>query len=81
MSDVENEGEWKWVDGSNVTITFWGTCQPDDAGVGEDCGVFNHKNGIVSDENCNKNRLSFICTCTNNATVSIEEDAPEEGIY
>ncbi|KAK0138262.1 C-type lectin domain family 4 member M [Merluccius polli] len=37
LSDRDPEGTWKWVDGTNMTSSFWGRGQPDDNGGGEDC--------------------------------------------
>ncbi|XP_034003337.1 CD209 antigen-like protein E isoform X2 [Trematomus bernacchii] len=38
LNDTEEEGTWKWVDGSplNLNLTFWSTAQPDNFD-GEDC--------------------------------------------
>uniref|UniRef100_A0A3Q2VSV0 C-type lectin domain-containing protein n=1 Tax=Haplochromis burtoni TaxID=8153 RepID=A0A3Q2VSV0_HAPBU len=46
LSDIENEGDWKWVDNSTLQVSFWNTLksEPDNnasAGeAGEDCAVY-----------------------------------------
>ncbi|KAM9723574.1 perlucin-like protein [Menidia menidia] len=45
LSDIENEGEWKWVDDSKLTVPFWNVekAEPDNnvsgGPNGEDCAV------------------------------------------
>ncbi|KAK0150633.1 C-type lectin domain family 4 member M [Merluccius polli] len=39
LSDGDTEGTWKWVDGTNMTSSFWRRGQPNDYGGGEDCVV------------------------------------------
>lgn len=34
-SDEANEGQWKWVDGTPVTFSAWGSGQPDNASGNE----------------------------------------------
>ncbi|XP_014192628.2 C-type lectin domain family 17, member A-like, partial [Haplochromis burtoni] len=36
LNDEEQEGMWKWVDGTPLTLTYWGGDQPDNGGE-EDC--------------------------------------------
>nr|XP_024656739.1 CD209 antigen-like protein 2 [Maylandia zebra] len=36
LNDKEQEGMWKWVDGTPLTLTNWGRDQPDNGGE-EDC--------------------------------------------
>lgn len=40
FNDMENEGTWEWVDGSNVTFTNWVENQPDDYNQNQDCSAF-----------------------------------------
>uniref|UniRef100_A0A3B1K604 C-type lectin domain-containing protein n=1 Tax=Astyanax mexicanus TaxID=7994 RepID=A0A3B1K604_ASTMX len=40
LSDEEEEGVWKWVDGSPLTTRYWSTGEPNNADRGEDCAVF-----------------------------------------
>ncbi|XP_066518027.1 CD209 antigen-like protein C [Hoplias malabaricus] len=40
LTDAEEEGEWKWVNGSLMTTTFWKGGEPNNANQGEDCAVF-----------------------------------------
>ncbi|XP_055007349.1 C-type mannose receptor 2-like [Boleophthalmus pectinirostris] len=40
LTDLEQEGVWKWVDGSRLTLRFWDPDQPDNK-YDEDCGRFN----------------------------------------
>ena len=37
LSDIEQEGDFRWLDGSPPAFTAWAEAQPDDAS-GEDCG-------------------------------------------
>ncbi|KAK0148381.1 C-type lectin domain family 4 member E [Merluccius polli] len=37
LSDRDTEGTWKWVDGTNMTSSFWRPGEPDDDGGAEDC--------------------------------------------
>ncbi|XP_065432206.1 CD209 antigen-like protein C isoform X6 [Chrysemys picta bellii] len=39
LSDSAKEGEWRWLDGSPLSVRFWGPGEPNDVGQqGEDCG-------------------------------------------
>ncbi|KAI1887285.1 hypothetical protein AGOR_G00188670 [Albula goreensis] len=39
LTDRENEGTWKWVDGTTLTTGYWRSGEPNNAGSGEDCAA------------------------------------------
>ena len=39
-SDIKNEGEWVWTDGSAFDYKFWGGNNPSNSGGNEDCISF-----------------------------------------
>ncbi|XP_056588122.1 CD209 antigen-like [Triplophysa dalaica] len=39
LSDSDEEGEWKWVDGSTLTTSFWASTEPNSYLGDEDCVV------------------------------------------
>ena len=45
-TDQEQEGNWKWSDGSPFNFTKWGNGQPDDYKKCEDCLQFNGERTI-----------------------------------
>ncbi|XP_055007523.1 CD209 antigen-like protein D [Boleophthalmus pectinirostris] len=57
LSDQEEEGVWKWVDGSPLNTSFWNSQEPNDKG-GEDCGEFY----FSTLDNWNDNDCSEIAT-------------------
>ncbi|KAM7140927.1 C-type lectin domain family 17, member A [Molossus nigricans] len=52
LSDREHEGDWKWLDGSPVTLSFWEPEEPNNIND-EDCASMN-KGGTWNDLSCNK---------------------------
>ncbi|XP_074917271.1 C-type lectin domain family 17, member A-like [Chelonoidis abingdonii] len=60
LSDSAKEGEWRWLDGSLLSVRFWGPGEPNNAGAhGEDCGSL-HFNGKWNDAICSLTEL-WIC--------------------
>uniref|UniRef100_A0A674P499 C-type lectin domain family 4 member M-like n=2 Tax=Takifugu rubripes TaxID=31033 RepID=A0A674P499_TAKRU len=57
LTDGGLEGQWKWVDGTPLTTTFWGDNQPNSYdGRNQDCVEFWHlasRDGSWNDEHCN----------------------------
>ncbi|XP_039370994.1 CD209 antigen-like protein C isoform X3 [Mauremys reevesii] len=52
LSDSAEEGEWRWVDGSPLSVRFWASGEPNNVGQqGEDCGSFRF-NGKWNDATC-----------------------------
>ncbi|XP_051259628.1 CD209 antigen-like protein E [Dicentrarchus labrax] len=69
LTDREEEGTWKWIDGTPLTLTYWARNQPDNGGGSskwgeEDCAHistedFNHWN----DRSC-EDSVQWICEKT-----------------
>ncbi|XP_006023403.1 C-type lectin domain family 4 member G-like isoform X2 [Alligator sinensis] len=39
LTDTEKEGDWRWLDGTSLSLRFWNTGEPNNVGQqGEDCG-------------------------------------------
>uniref|UniRef100_A0A8C7YLL6 C-type lectin domain-containing protein n=1 Tax=Oryzias sinensis TaxID=183150 RepID=A0A8C7YLL6_9TELE len=60
LTDRDLEGTWKWVDGSSLTLQFWGSDQPDNHKGGEDCGHMLAYNGLWNDVTCSFT-MQWIC--------------------
>ncbi|XP_059361632.1 CD209 antigen-like protein C [Carassius carassius] len=59
LTDIEEEGTWKWVDGSTLTSEFWAPGQPDSyQGTDEDCA--NTHSSEWFDTQCKKS-IKWIC--------------------
>ncbi|XP_075758377.1 CD209 antigen-like protein C isoform X4 [Pelodiscus sinensis] len=60
LSDSAAEGEWRWLDGSPLTIRFWEPGEPNNVGPdGEDCGSLRHS-GKWNDIKCSAAAL-WVC--------------------
>lgn len=56
VRDPRSTNNWKWINGKDVTISFW-----NQAGSGENCSRFDgNKAYLWSDTNCKLN-LNFVC--------------------
>uniref|UniRef100_A0A8C7X592 C-type lectin domain-containing protein n=1 Tax=Oryzias sinensis TaxID=183150 RepID=A0A8C7X592_9TELE len=65
LTDKVQEATWKWVDGSPLTLKFWGENQPDSDGGGkihgeEDCAEIRETPGFWNDLPCGT-PLRWIC--------------------
>nr|XP_046265273.1 CD209 antigen-like isoform X2 [Scatophagus argus] len=61
LTDLENEGTWKWVDGTRMTNNYWSSGEPNGKRQ-ENCGnikSFNDENSW-NDEDCSLS-LSWVC--------------------
>ncbi|XP_039456320.1 C-type lectin domain family 17, member A-like isoform X2 [Oreochromis aureus] len=60
LNDKEQEGTWKWVDGTPLNVTYWASGQPDNGGE-EDCAhVIWDKQKFWNDLSCSSSR-HWIC--------------------
>lgn len=56
VRDARSPNNWKWINGKDVTISFW-----NQAGTGENCSRFDGSKGwLWSDTGC-KHNLNFVC--------------------
>ncbi|TWW59492.1 CD209 antigen-like protein D DC-SIGN-related protein 3 [Takifugu flavidus] len=61
LTDVTNEGSWKWVDGTAMSTSYWSSKEPN-GGKDENCGDIKNFNAEKSwnDESCSLS-LFWIC--------------------
>uniref|UniRef100_A0AAZ1Y284 C-type lectin domain-containing protein n=1 Tax=Oreochromis aureus TaxID=47969 RepID=A0AAZ1Y284_OREAU len=66
LNDKEEEGKWKWIDGTPLTLKYWESNQPDN-GAGdprwgeEDCAhIRTHANNFWNDRSCGASLL-WVC--------------------
>uniref|UniRef100_A0A3Q4HE94 C-type lectin domain-containing protein n=1 Tax=Neolamprologus brichardi TaxID=32507 RepID=A0A3Q4HE94_NEOBR len=62
LNDKEQEGTWKWVDGTPLTLMYWATTQPDDGGE-EDCAYINEWGRFWNDYFCSYSHQWIYKTC------------------
>ncbi|XP_033985758.1 C-type lectin domain family 4 member F-like [Trematomus bernacchii] len=61
LTDRDTEGEWKWVDGTQLTTRFWHSGEPNNyQNKNEDCVNINHYQNSWNDEVC-ENEYFWIC--------------------
>ncbi|XP_068520411.1 C-type lectin domain family 17, member A-like [Anas acuta] len=52
LSDMHKEGDWQWVDGRSLSLSFWGRGEPNNVGQhGEDCATVSSR-GLWNDATC-----------------------------
>ncbi|NXU22797.1 CL17A protein, partial [Thalassarche chlororhynchos] len=60
LTDTHKEGNWQWVDGLSLSLSFWNSGEPNNAGHhGEDCATI-FSNGRWNDITCS-NVEAWIC--------------------
>ncbi|XP_048051387.1 CD209 antigen-like [Megalobrama amblycephala] len=65
LSDIENEGNMKWVDNSPLRQGFWERNEPNDAGRNEDCIELNPAKPVLSNWNDISCSVMRKCVCEN----------------
>ncbi|NWQ95816.1 CL17A protein, partial [Burhinus bistriatus] len=60
LTDMHKEGDWQWVDGRSLSLTFWNSGEPNNVGHhGEDCATI-FSNGYWNDITCSSPK-AWIC--------------------
>uniref|UniRef100_A0A3Q2WFW8 C-type lectin domain-containing protein n=1 Tax=Haplochromis burtoni TaxID=8153 RepID=A0A3Q2WFW8_HAPBU len=63
LNDIEQEGTWKWVDGTPLTLQYWASGQPDNHYRREDCAHIRYKGTSWNDEGCDGS-YQWVCEKT-----------------
>jgi Lectin C-type domain len=61
LGDHAKEGEFRWVTGAPLTLTFWFSNEPNSLNKAEDCGEM-RASGLWNDDRCNA-ELAYVCEC------------------
>ncbi|XP_034044863.1 hepatic lectin-like [Thalassophryne amazonica] len=63
LSDEEEEGTWKWVNGEPLNTTYWLSGEPNNTGNNEDCAVVLPSKSLINwnDLNCQQFLRRWIC--------------------
>uniref|UniRef100_A0A3P8R4S5 C-type lectin domain-containing protein n=1 Tax=Astatotilapia calliptera TaxID=8154 RepID=A0A3P8R4S5_ASTCA len=60
LSDIEQEGTWKWVDGTPLTLQYWASHQPDNKLPAENCGHIRYQGTSWNDQSC-EDSFQWVC--------------------
>jgi hypothetical protein len=62
LYDIAEEGVFRWISDMKLAYpSFWGSGQPDDNNIAEDCVELYAVNSNWNDQNCENNHVPFIC--------------------